>query len=115
MNFNIPYIPMEDLLHGRVYILKARNIKFGIYSKTHNSFYGLRTKFNSTFVDDENHWDCKEFATAKPIKVTEYDYPYQVDDYRTNEETLVNYKRMHEYLDKINNLLFNKEEINNEE
>ena len=68
-------IKIEDCQPGKLYKLHARNIKIGVYKREpmHGGgewfhFYGIRTKFGSRFIDAENHWDAKEFATCAPLE-----------------------------------------------
>jgi len=35
------------------------------------SFLISRIKFGQNFLFEENHWDCKSFATAKPLEEVE--------------------------------------------
>lgn len=62
-------IKLEDCQNGKLYKLHARNIKIGIWCAKTQSFIGIRTKFGSRFLDDENHWDAPEFATASPLEI----------------------------------------------
>lgn len=69
--FDIEYLALNACKHRVLYRLQARNIKIGIYDSDMQGFHGIRTKWGARFIDSENHWDCKEFATAKPIKELE--------------------------------------------
>jgi hypothetical protein len=62
-------IKLEDLQHGKLYKLLARNIKIGVWHAEHQEFFGIRTKFGSRFIDGERHWDAPEFATACPLEI----------------------------------------------
>lgn len=62
---------MEDLREGYLYYIDARNACYGIWIPEHKSFMISRVKFGDNFVFEENHWDCEEFATAKPLKEIE--------------------------------------------
>jgi hypothetical protein len=81
MPFRDKRIPIEQCVNGKLYKLLARNIKIGVYKRepkhpdvaTPESsewffFYGIRTKFGSRFIDAENHWDAKEFASCCPME-----------------------------------------------
>jgi hypothetical protein len=68
-------IPIEQCVERKVYKLHARNIKIGVYVREPKygggewfHFYGIRTKFGSRFIDAENHWDGKEFASCCPLE-----------------------------------------------
>lgn len=61
------YIPIKDLVVGRVYKLNARNLRVGVYDGL--EFVGIREKFGSRFLDIERHWDAdSSFGTAYPIE-----------------------------------------------
>ena len=49
-------IPILDLVRGHVYRLRCRNLALGVYEG--EGFTGVRTKFNSQFLDTEDHWDA---------------------------------------------------------
>ncbi len=70
-------IPIDQCVNRKLYRVQARNIKIGVYFREPHkyddgewySFYGIRTKFGKQFIDSEDHWDAKEFATCKPLEV----------------------------------------------
>lgn len=81
MPFRDKRIPIEKCVNRKLYKLLARNIKIGVYQREpkHPSvatpespewyhFYGIREKFGNRFVDAENHWDAKEFASCCPME-----------------------------------------------
>src|SRR5690348_6012960 len=65
------YIPIPECKARWVYKIDGRNLKFGVFDLTHCCFIGIRTKFGSRFLDNENHWDCPEFATVMPLEALE--------------------------------------------
>jgi hypothetical protein len=69
----MPNIEIADLKPGYLYRLNARNIRIGVWNPaTHGgrgSFIGIRTKFNSRFLDTELHYDADpNFGTATPTE-----------------------------------------------
>ena len=52
------YIPLADLEVGKAYLLKARNIRIGIWDGV--SFHGIRTKFRDQFMDEELHYELND-------------------------------------------------------
>lgn len=62
----IDYIKKEDLIIGQKYWCNARNFTIGTW--TGDGFDYKRTKFGSTFIDCEFHWDDgPPFGTVKPL------------------------------------------------
>lgn len=62
-------IPIDNLEHRKLYKLHARNIKIGVWFSDTEEFIGIRDKLGRRFLDGENHWDAKDFATACPLEV----------------------------------------------
>lgn len=62
-------IKIEDLQDRKLYRLLARNIKIGVWEAVSQQFLGIRTKFDSRFIDGEYHWDAPAYATACPLEV----------------------------------------------
>jgi len=59
------YIKKPDLIVRGIYKLKARNLVTGVWDG--KAFLGSRSKFDSTFVDSEFHWDDDHgCATVQP-------------------------------------------------
>jgi hypothetical protein len=66
------YIPLGDCVHGALYLIYARNGSYGIYREDEKGFELARTKFTSTFIDMEYHWDTgAPYGTCKPRKMVE--------------------------------------------
>lgn len=71
-------IALEACVDRTLYKLNARNIKIGIWSSEDQCFFGIREKFGKRFLDTENHWDAKDFASASPLEVIDY-LPLSID------------------------------------
>ena len=80
MKMSEDYIKMDELKHGYLYEIFARNASFGIWNKDLLGFVISRFKFGSYFTFVEHHWDCESFATAKPFKEVEK-APFDPNDY----------------------------------
>jgi hypothetical protein len=71
-------IPVAELEDGHAYIIKARKSHVGIYkhdpgapehsANAVHSYDIARTKFNDTFIDNENDFDSLVYATTIPLK-----------------------------------------------
>jgi len=66
-------IPKSECKDRQLYRLHARNIAFGVYRAEDGAFFGLRTKFGTTFVEPEFHWNNDDdngeyFGSAKPVE-----------------------------------------------
>lgn len=73
------YIPFADCKIGYIYTLRSRNLKLGVFTQS-GTFIGIRTKFESVFLDDELHYD--RGGTAKPLAEIEpisNDIPLEID------------------------------------
>lgn len=64
---NQTYITPECLEHRRVYELRARNLRFGAWNGDDGTFYGIREKFGSLFIDNELLWNDVE-GTARAVR-----------------------------------------------
>lgn len=52
-----PKLPkMEECVTGRVYQLRCRNLRFGVYDGK-GAFFGIRSKWGEDYIDREFHWD----------------------------------------------------------
>lgn len=74
------YIAIPDCKDRRLYRISARNFNIGVYDEKTESFFGLREKFGEVYIDNENHWDCKEFATVKPIEELPEELPAEIEN-----------------------------------
>lgn len=69
------FIKLENCINGCFYFIDARNFEYGIFVEKQKGFWGIRNKFNDTFLDLEFHWDTGEpYGTAKPLKLMGF-YP----------------------------------------
>ena len=60
------WIPKEDLIPETEYLCYARNFEYGVWDGT--KFIYVRSKFGSTFLDTEFHWDDgAPYGTVKPL------------------------------------------------
>lgn len=50
-------IPEEECEDRRVYKIKSRNLRLGVFRKETGVFVGLRTKFGHVYAFSEIHWD----------------------------------------------------------
>lgn len=76
------WIPLSDCKHNFLYNITARNATFGIFNETENCFWIARTKFGSTFLDMEYHWDTGEpHGTAKPnVKLFSTNFEFDINN-----------------------------------
>jgi hypothetical protein len=51
---------VTPLVNGGIYLLKARNLTYGVYHNT--KFYGFRSKFGDVYIDSE--WSFADYQTA---------------------------------------------------
>lgn len=74
-----PSLLMPDqLIRGRVYRLHCRNLNLGVWDGK-RSFIGVRTKFGSRFLSEEDHWDVDEhYGTVSEAIDTGYDVPPEI-------------------------------------
>jgi hypothetical protein len=49
-------VPMKDCIKGRIYRLRCRNLRVGVYDGN-EGFIGIRTKFGDRFLFTEYHWE----------------------------------------------------------
>jgi len=62
-------IPLDECIQDGFYTLHSRHLGYGVFSKKHNGFIGIRTKFSERFLDMEFHWDTGEpYGTACPLE-----------------------------------------------
>ena len=72
-------IPIKQCENRRLYKIDSRNLKYGVYRADTQGFIGVRTKFSSRFLFEENHWDTGEpYGTVKPEAATEYILPDEI-------------------------------------
>lgn len=73
------HLPLIDCKLNYIYTLNSRNLDFGVFT-IKNTFIGIRNKFDSSFLDEELHYD--RGGTALPLieicKLPE-DIPNKID------------------------------------
>lgn len=68
-------IPIPELIKGRVYRIKSRNLQVGVYDGE-GGFIGLREKFGSCYLFTEFHWDHDPtYGTVAEQEDTGHDLP----------------------------------------
>ena len=79
-----PYIEIEDCIEGVLYKVRCRNSNCGIWIPEEKSFQIARTKFESTYLFEEVHYDASTtYGTAKPYEILE-----ELPLFRNDEERL---------------------------
>lgn len=64
-----PFIPLDACKERRLYRIRSRNLRLGVFRERTGGFLGLREKFGSIFVFEEFHWDTGEpFGTVQPVE-----------------------------------------------
>ena len=71
------YIPIGDLEAGRVYILAARTLRYGVW--TGDRFVGIATDAGQRFLAEAFHCDPPYGGDARPISATRAVVPNDVD------------------------------------
>jgi hypothetical protein len=107
------YLTLQECKHGYLYEIECRNLRIGVYNENTKSFYGIRTKFSSRFIDDEYHWDLgSPYGTCKPVKELEVcpipfegEIPPVLEEYKEymskwRHQNLTNSDKLFEWLDK---------------
>lgn len=61
-------IKIEDLKDRWLYQVRARSFQIAVWDAKEQHFVGIRTKFGNRYLDSENHWDAKEFASCCPMQ-----------------------------------------------
>jgi hypothetical protein len=60
------YIPLDECKEGYVYFLHSRNLSVGVFDGR-SGFIGIRSKFESTYLFTEYHWDTgAPYGTVRP-------------------------------------------------
>lgn len=87
-NNDIAYLNVDALKDGYAYQICGRRANVGIWVKSKGTFVIPRSKFGTTYLFEEGHWDLDEsFGTAKPLKEidTQNKKIYSSDPLRTND------------------------------
>lgn len=79
------HLKKSELEIRKIYKIHSRNLYIGVWNGY--SFTGIRRKFDSEYLDSEDHWDecsdCGKFrGTAKPLK----DLGIRIPDWMSLEE-----------------------------
>jgi len=75
-----PRVPIEKCRTGVLYKIHCRNSNCGIWRPEERGFEIARTKFDSTYLFVEYHWDTGQpFGTARPYEVLD-ELPDFADD-----------------------------------
>jgi hypothetical protein len=80
------HLKIEELKHGYVYQMNARNATYGVWNKNKGEFVISRFKFYDNYTFEETHYDLK--GTARPYKEIEK-CPYDVENY--DEKNMLTY------------------------
>ena len=61
-------IPLKECEHASVYVIKSRNLSYGVFNQHTNGFIGIREKFNDRYLFTEFHYeDGAPFGTVTPL------------------------------------------------
>lgn len=72
-------IPKDRCLGRRLYRIRSRNLRFGVYNPETGGFLGIRQKFESRYVFEEYHWDNgPPFGTVRPLEDLGIDLPESI-------------------------------------
>lgn len=72
-------IPLQELIHRRLYVLESRNLLVGVWDANKQDFIGIRNKFSRFFLDRETHWDISPTSgTAVAVKDLKVNVPVGV-------------------------------------
>lgn len=69
---------LASMKDRRLYRIRSRNLRIGVFNAEDNGFYGIRTKFNNRFVFPEYHWENKSFPTVQPTEDLGIDLPEDI-------------------------------------
>jgi hypothetical protein len=62
-------IQRNQCKNRQLYRIRSRNLIFGVFHEENGGFFGLRKKFNYTYVFEEYHWgNGPPYGTVKPIE-----------------------------------------------
>lgn len=81
-------IPLPDCVKGRVYKIRCRNLKLGVFDGN-EGFIGIRTKWSDRYLDTEYHWDQGEpHGTVRGVAELGVDLPENIEPkmYLGNED-----------------------------
>lgn len=91
-------IRIKDCIVRRLYIVRARNFRLGIYDGK-SGFIGRRNKFGFWYLFTEFHYDIgPPFGTVIVIKDTGIDLPENIELNENNNKELEKFLEEHNYL-----------------
>lgn len=77
---DLTVIPIEELVHRRVYELRSRNLSVGVWNEPVKGFIGVRLKFGEEYLFTEYYADgVSPVGTARPVADLEVDIPEGVE------------------------------------
>jgi len=89
MNTEKKYIETENLKHGYVYQIMARNARFGVWNEKKGEYLISRFKFHNNFTFGEVYWNMKgDIILPGAIKEVQK-CPYDVNDF--DEKKMLTY------------------------
>lgn len=78
MSKEVERIPIASCIKGRVYKIRSRNLRFGVYDGN-EGFIGIRTKFGRRYLDTEYHWDQgPPYGTVRTMEDLWIDVPKRI-------------------------------------
>ena len=90
-NNDIAYMKVDALKDGYAYQICGRKANVGIWVESRSTFVIPRSKFSTTYLFKEGHWDLDEsFGTAKPLKEIEK-APLNVTAYNRKDQEILKY------------------------
>lgn len=73
-------IPMDQLEHRRLYIIRSRNLVAGVWDEARRGFIGVREKFGTEYLFTEFHYDLDpQIGTVSGMEPTEHVLPGDVE------------------------------------
>lgn len=70
------WMPIEDLIDGRLYKVVGFHLLLATWSEEHKNFTGRATKHGQWILRDERHWDADQTrGTCKPLEIVEQTIP----------------------------------------
>jgi len=103
---HLEYLKMGQLKTGYLYKIIARNANCGIWLPQRQGFITSRIKAGTNFLFEEYHWDCKAWATAKPLEEIEKS-PFNAEEINIeysekNDRKVFGYPKSKEILEYLN-------------
>jgi len=74
-----PMIPKNQCVGRRLYRIRSRNLRLGVYNPETGGFLGIREKFGSRYVFEEYHWENgPPYGTVHPQEDLGVDLPEDI-------------------------------------